>query len=328
MSSSRKHFSRVVITGAAGFIGSHFVRMLVENRLGFEADEITVVDLLTYASNYEEISELVENKTIIFKKGDISSPGFINQIIKDADLVINFAAESHVDRSINDSSAFMQTNVLGVDVMLNALRENKKCRFVQISTDEVYGTIEFGKWDEKFPLAPNSPYSASKASADLLALAYSRTHGIDVVITRCSNNFGPNQHMEKLIPTCIYKALLGEKIPIYGDGMQKREWIHVSDHCEGIATAVVYGESGEIYNIGSGHEQTNISLAKLILNEVGRESSQIQHVADRKGHDFRYAVNFGKIEKIGFQPKVKFEDGLKETIYWYKTKIIANDNSH
>lgn len=325
MSSSRKHFSRVVITGAAGFIGSHFVRMLVENRLGFEADEITVVDLLTYASNYEEISDLVENKTIIFKKGDISSPGFINQIINDADLVINFAAESHVDRSINDSSAFMKTNVLGVDVMLNALRENKKCRFVQISTDEVYGAIEIGKWDEKYPLSPNSPYSASKAAADLLALAYSRTHGVDVVITRCSNNYGPNQHVEKLIPTCISNALLGKRIPIYGNGLQKREWIFVSDHCKGIAAAVVHGEAGEVYNIGSGYELTNISLATQILNAVGIEISQIEYVDDRKGHDFRYAVNFEKIEKFGFKPEKTFDQGLKETIDWYTKKILAND---
>lgn len=325
MSSSRKHFSRVVITGAAGFIGSHFVRMLVENRLSFNAEEITVVDLLTYASNYKEISDLVESKKIIFKQGDISSPEFIDQIINEADLVINFAAESHVDRSISDSSAFMQTNVLGVDVMLNALRGNKKCRFVQISTDEVYGTIENGKWDEKYPLSPNSPYSASKASADLLALAHSRTHGIDVVITRCSNNYGPNQHLEKLIPTCISNALAGQRIPIYGNGMQKREWIHVTDHCKGIAIAAVYGEVAEIYNIGSGHEITNISLAMIILGAVGNESSQIQYVEDRKGHDFRYAVNFEKIEKIGFKPEIKFEDGLMGTIDWYKKKISAND---
>lgn len=325
MSSSRKIFSRVVITGAAGFIGSHFVRMLVENRLNFDADEITVVDLLTYASSYEEISDLVETKKIIFKQGDISSPDFIGQIINEADLVINFAAESHVDRSINDSSAFMQTNILGVDVMLKALQENKKCRFVQISTDEVYGTIETGKWDEKYPLTPNSPYSASKASADLLALAHSRTHGIDVIITRCSNNYGSNQHLEKLIPTCISNALLGLKIPIYGTGLQTREWIHVTDHCRGIAIAITRGESGEVYNIGSGHELTNISLASLILSAVGKETSQIQYVADRKGHDFRYAVDFRKIEKLGFKSETTFEEGLKETIDWYKKKIMVND---
>jgi dTDP-glucose 4,6-dehydratase len=325
MSSSRKHFSRVVITGAAGFIGSHFVRMLVEHRLDFEADEITVVDLLTYASNYEEISDLVDTKKITFKQGDISSADFIDPIINEADLVINFAAESHVDRSIDDSTAFMQTNVLGVDVMLNALRENKKCRFIQISTDEVYGSIDSGKWDEKYHLSPNSPYSASKASADLLALAHSRTHGIDVVITRCSNNYGPNQHVEKLIPTCISRALAGKRIPIYGNGMQKREWIHVSDHCKGIAIAIAFGERGEIYNIGSGRELTNISLAMLILSAVGKESSQIQYVEDRKGHDFRYAVNFEKIENIGFKPEIKFEDGLMETIDWYKKKLSAND---
>lgn len=320
MSSTPKQYGRVVITGAAGFIGSHFLRMLTENSLCIASNDITVVDLLTYASNYGEISDLVESKKINFQQGDISSHDFMNDVLKEANLVINFAAESHVDKSILDSSAFIKTNVLGVDVMLNILRENKNCRFVQISTDEVYGSIAEGEWDENYPLLPNSPYSASKASADLLTLAYARTHGLDIVITRCSNNYGPNQNQEKFIPTCINQILSGEKIPVYGNGMQKREWIYVTDHCKGIATAIAKGLSGQIYNIGSGVELTNISLARQITNILGKDESQIVFVEDRKGHDYRYAVDYNKIEKLGFQNEVTFQEGLVQTIDWYRNK--------
>ncbi len=320
MSSTQKEYGRVVITGAAGFIGSHFLRMLVENSLCIHANEITVVDLLTYASNYNEISDLVEDKKINFEQGDISSHDFMADVLKEANLVINFAAESHVDKSIVDSSAFIRTNVLGVDVILNILRENKNCRFIQISTDEVYGSIAEGEWDEKFALAPNSPYSASKASADLLTLAYARTHGLDTVITRCSNNYGPNQNQEKFIPTCINQILSGEKIPVYGNGLQKREWIYVTDHCRGIAIAIAKGNSGEIYNIGSGVELTNISLARQILFSLGKDESQIEFVEDRKGHDYRYAVDYSKIEKLGFRNEVTFQQGLAQTIDWYRNK--------
>ena len=320
MSSTPKQYGRVVITGAAGFIGSHFLRMLTENSLCIASNDITVVDLLTYASNYGEISDLVEDKKINFRQGDISSHEFMNDVLKESNLVINFAAESHVDKSILDSSAFVKTNVLGVDVSLNILRENKSCRFVQISTDEVYGSIAEGEWDENYPLLPNSPYSASKASADLLTLAYARTHGLDTVITRCSNNYGPNQNLEKFIPTCINRILSGEKIPVYGNGMQKREWIYVTDHCKGIATAIAKGLSGQIYNIGSGVELTNISLARQITNILGKEESQIEFVEDRKGHDYRYAVNYNKIEKLGFRNEVTFQQGLVQTIDWYRNK--------
>lgn len=320
MSSTPKQFGRVVITGAAGFIGSHFLRMLTENSLCITSNDITVVDLLTYASNYGEISDLVESKKIIFQQGDISSHDFMNEVLKEANLVINFAAESHVDKSILDSSAFIKTNVLGVDVILNILRENKNCRFVQISTDEVYGSIPEGEWDENYPLLPNSPYSASKASADLLTLAYARTHELDIVITRCSNNYGPNQNQEKFIPNCINQILSGKKIPVYGNGMQKREWIYVTDHCKGIATAIAKGVSGQIYNIGSGVELTNISLARLIVNILGKDESQIEFVEDRKGHDYRYAVDYKKIKKLGFQTEVTFQEGLVQTIDWYRNK--------
>jgi dTDP-glucose 4,6-dehydratase len=263
---------------------------------------------------------LVENKKINFQQGDISSREFMNDVLKEANLVINFAAESHVDKSILDSSAFIKTNVLGVDVILNILKEKKNCRFIQISTDEVYGSIAEGKWDENYPLLPNSPYSASKASADLLTLAYARTHGLDIVITRCSNNYGPNQNQEKFIPTCINQILSGEKIPVYGNGMQKREWIYVTDHCKGIATAIAKGLSGQIYNIGSGVELTNISLARQILEILGKDESQIEFIEDRKGHDYRYAVDYKKIEKLGFQNEVTFQQGLVQTIDWYRTK--------
>ena len=324
MSSTPKHFGRVVVTGAAGFIGSHFLRSLVENQLCISSSEITVVDLLTYASNYEEISDLIESRKVNFRRGDISSTEFMCNILKEADLVVNFAAESHVDKSIQDSSAFIKTNVLGVDVMLSILRDNKNCRFVQISTDEVYGSIEYGEWDEECSLSPNSPYSASKASADLLTLAYARTHGLDAVITRCSNNYGPNQNLEKFIPTCIYQTLSGARIPIYGNGMQKREWIHVSDHCKGIATAIAHGKSGEIYNIGSGYELSNISLANQILKVLKKDASLIEFVEDRKGHDYRYAVNYKKIKELGFVNEISFEQGLAQTINWYKEKDLID----
>jgi len=320
MSSTQKEYGRVVITGAAGFIGSHFLRMLVENSLCIHANEITVVDLLTYASNYDDISDLVDDKKVKFEQGDISSHDFMADVLKEANLVINFAAESHVDKSIVDSSAFIKTNVFGVDVILNVLREIKNCRFVQISTDEVYGSIAEGEWDERFALAPNSPYSASKASADLLTQAYARTHGLDTVITRCSNNYGPNQNREKFIPTCINQILSGEKIPVYGNGMQKREWIYVTDHCRGIAIAIAKGISGEIYNIGSGVELTNISLARQILERFGKDESQIEFVKDRKGHDYRYAVDYNKIEKLGFRNEVTFQQGLAQTIDWYRNR--------
>jgi len=324
MSSTPKHYGRVVITGAAGFIGSHFLRSLVENQLCISSSEITVVDLLTYASNYEDISDLIEGRKVDFKRGDISSHEFMSEILKKADLVVNFAAESHVDKSIEDSSAFIKTNVLGVDVILNILKENKKCRFVQISTDEVYGSVELGEWDEKCSLSPNSPYSASKASADLLTLAYARTHGVDAVITRCSNNYGPNQNLEKFIPTCINQILKNKKIPIYGNGMQKREWIHVSDHCKGIATAITHGKSGEIYNIGSGIELTNISLASQILKVLKKDESLIEYVEDRKGHDYRYAVDYKKIRDLGFVNEIDFKQGLEQTINWYKEKDLID----
>jgi dTDP-glucose 4,6-dehydratase len=320
MSSTQKEYGRVVITGAAGFIGSHFLRMLVENSLCIHANEITVVDLLTYASSYDDISDLVDDKKVKFEQGDISSHDFMADVLKEANLVINFAAESHVDKSIVDSSAFIKTNVFGVDVILNILREIKNCRFVQISTDEVYGSIAEGEWDERFALAPNSPYSASKASADLLTQAYARTHGLDTVITRCSNNYGPNQNREKFIPTCINQILSGEKIPVYGNGMQKREWIYVTDHCRGIAIAIAKGISGEIYNIGSGVELTNISLARQILERFGKDESQIEFVEDRKGHDYRYAVDYNKIEKLGFRNEVTFQQGLAQTIDWYRNR--------
>jgi dTDP-glucose 4,6-dehydratase len=324
MSSTPKHYGRVVITGAAGFIGSHFLRSLVENQLCISSSEITVVDLLTYASNYEDISDLIEGRKVDFKRGDISSHELMSEILKKADLVVNFAAESHVDKSIEDSSAFIKTNVLGVDVILNILKENKKCRFVQISTDEVYGSVELGEWDEKCSLSPNSPYSASKASADLLTLAYARTHGVDAVITRCSNNYGPNQNLEKFIPTCINQILKNKKIPIYGNGMQKREWIHVSDHCKGIATAITHGKSGEIYNIGSGIELTNISLASQILKVLKKDESLIEYVEDRKGHDYRYAVDYKKIRDLGFVNEIDFKQGLEQTINWYKEKDLID----
>jgi dTDP-glucose 4,6-dehydratase len=234
--------------------------------------------------------------------------------------VINFAAESHVDRSINSAAEFVSTNVAGVQVLLDAIKASgRNIRFVQVSTDEVYGSIESGSWDENSPLLPNSPYSASKAGGELLARAYHRTHGMDVVITRCSNNYGTHHFPEKLIPLFITNLLEGKKVPVYGNGKNVRDWLHVDDHCRGIHAALMQGKSGEVYNIGGGRELTNLEITHLILEAMGADESSIEYVEDRKGHDLRYSVDWSKINReLGYEPQVKFEDGLRDTIEWYR----------
>jgi dTDP-glucose 4,6-dehydratase len=315
---------KVVVTGGAGFIGSNFVRAMTEGGYDLKPSRLEVIDKLTYAGNVENISDLISEGKVKFHKIDICDYDSVFEIANDADYIFNFAAESHVDRSIANAHEFVQTNVLGTQALLDvALNSNKKPRFIQISTDEVYGSIPTGSWDESYPLEPNSPYAASKAAAELLVRAYVNTHGLDAVITRCSNNYGKYQFPEKAIPFFIHQIIQGKKIPIYGDGSNTREWIHVLDHCRGIALAAELGQKGEIYNIGSSYELTNIELAEKILSIMGVDSTSIEFVEDRKGHDLRYSLNWEKIKNdLGFVPEIDFEKGLSETISWYMRNNI------
>ena len=281
---------------------------------------IKVLDKLTYAGIQENLVKAAKFPGYKFVKGDICDLSLASDLVKEVDAVVNFAAESHVDRSITGSSDFVQTNIVGVQVLLDAIKATgKQIRFLQVSTDEVYGSIESGSWNEDWPLQPNSPYSASKASGELLARSYFKTHSLDVVITRCSNNYGTHHFPEKLIPLFITNLIEGKKVPIYGNGKNVRDWLHVDDHCRGIYAALRNGKSGEVYNIGGGRELTNLEITDLILNEMGADESVIDYVEDRKGHDFRYSVDWTKIHReLGYEPQVKFEDGLKETIQWYR----------
>ncbi len=308
---------KVLVTGGAGFIGSNYVRRVIDGSLdGISA--ITVLDKLTYAGTLTNLQALPKN-SFQFIQGDICDTKLVNDLIPGFDSVINFAAESHVDRSIAGSREFVQTNVLGVQNLLDAAKNAGTQRFVHISTDEVYGTIAEGSWPETDPLLPNSPYAASKAAADLLVRSYHRTHGMDVRITRCSNNYGPNQFPEKVIPLFVTNLLEGKKVPVYGSGVNVRDWLHVDDHCKGIHAVLTKGKAGEIYNIGGGLELTNMELTEKILHAFGKGSESIEYVEDRKGHDLRYSVDWTKINReLGYEPQVKFEDGLKDTIQWYR----------
>ena len=283
-------------------------------------DGIKVLDKLTYAGVIENLLAVEDFSGYEFVQGDICDLTLVKEAIKDVDAVINFAAESHVDRSITGSTDFVQTNIVGVQVLLDAIKASgRKIRFLQVSTDEVYGSIELGSWNEEWPLQPNSPYSASKASGELLARSYFKTHGLDVVITRCSNNYGTHHFPEKLIPLFITNLIEGKKIPVYGNGKNVRDWLHVDDHCRGIYAALMNGKSGEVYNIGGGRELTNLEITDLILKEMGVDKSVIEYVEDRKGHDLRYSVNWTKINReLGYDPQINFEDGLKKTIQWYR----------
>ncbi len=309
---------RVLVTGGAGFIGSNFVRNWGLNKYP-ELDSITVLDKLTYAGKKENIEHLGSEPNFNFIEGDICDVSLINQLIKKVDCIINFAAESHVDRSITNPNVFVKTNIEGVQVLLDAVTKNSNKRFLQVSTDEVYGSIEHGTWDESEPLRPNSPYSATKAAAELLVNAYSKTYGIDTVITRSSNNYGPYQYPEKIIPLFITNLMQGRTIPIYGEGSNIRDWLHVTDHCKGIYLALTKGTSGSVYNIGGGHELSNMNLAKIILSKFGSSTETIEFVEDRKGHDFRYAISSEKAAKeLGYESTVDFNSGLEETIRWYE----------
>jgi dTDP-glucose 4,6-dehydratase len=310
---------RLLITGAAGFIGSNFARMIASGELK-GITRVVVLDKLTYAGVKENLDPVADLPNYLFIEGDICDSNLVGNLLAEVDAVINFAAESHVDRSILGASEFVKTNIVGVQVLLDAIKTNgRKIRFLQVSTDEVYGSIESGSWSEEWPLEPNSPYAASKASGELLARSYNKTHGIDVVITRCSNNYGTHHFPEKLIPLFITNLIEGKKIPIYGSGENVRDWLHVNDHCRGIFSVLMNGRSGGIYNIGGGRELTNNEITSLILEAMGADASSIQYVDDRKGHDLRYSVDWTKINReLGYEPKIKFEDGLRETIKWYR----------
>lgn len=307
---------RVLVTGGAGFIGSHFARHLLRRYPDYQ---VTVLDALTYAGNLSNISDLMDNPRFAFYHGDVRDAAVVRNLVRNHDWVVNFAAETHVDRSILQPGSFLQTDVYGVYVLLEACREFGGKRFLQVSTDEVYGEVLEGVASEDAPLRPRSPYSASKASADLLTQAYYHTYGLDVVVTRGSNTYGPNQYPEKMIPLFITSALEDRSLPLYGDGSQIRDWIYVEDHCAGIDTVLHHGKSGEAYNVGAGNLLKNRTVAEKILEILGKPLSLIQSVADRPGHDRRYAVDTSKLRALGWSPRWEFERGLQQTVEWYRT---------
>lgn len=306
----------ILVTGGAGFIGSCFIRHELKKHSDYK---IINLDALTYCGNLENLKDVENNPNYTFIHGNICNKDLVKEIIKNVDYVVNFAAESHVDNSIKNPSIFVETNVQGTLNLLQACKEIGIEKYLQVSTDEVYGTLgKTGYFYETTPLAPNSPYSASKASADLLVRAYFETYKLPVLITRCSNNYGPYQYPEKLIPFFISKLLRDEKVPVYGDGMNVRDWLYVYDHCEAIDTVLHKGTIGEVYNIGGHNEKTNLEITKLILNAMNKDETSIEYVEDRLGHDKRYAISNDKItSKLGWKPSVTFEEGIKITIGWY-----------
>ena len=311
----------IIVTGGAGFIGANFILYMLDSR---PDDRIVCLDKLTYAGSLSTLAPVMDNPRFRFVKLDIRDRAGVCRLFGEErpDIVVNFAAESHVDRSIQDPGIFLETNVLGAAALMDACREYGVGRFHQVSTDEVYGDLPLEGPDPAFteqsPLRPSSPYSASKASADLLALACHRTYGLPVTISRCSNNYGPFQFPEKLIPRMIVNALADRPLPVYGDGLNVRDWLHVEDHCRAIDLILRRGRAGEVYNVGGGNELRNIDLVKRICRELGRPEALITHVADRKGHDRRYAIDSGKIrEELGWMPETRFDDGIRRTIRWY-----------
>jgi dTDP-glucose 4,6-dehydratase len=306
---------RYFVTGGAGFIGSNYVEHLFKQVNGMTG--VTIYDKFTYAANPKNYQEFTNDSRLNVIKGDICDPNLLENSMADHDYVIHFAAESHVDRSIDDASAFVQTNVLGTFNVLEASRRVGIKTMIHVSTDEVYGSLAEGSADENYPLEPNSPYAASKAASDLLARSYFVTHGLDVRTTRCCNNYGRYQYPEKVIPVFVNKLNSGKKLPIYGDGRNVREWIHVSDHARGIHTVLENGNPGEIYNIGTGSHLSNNDLANEIIKLMGLDDNVKSYVADRQGHDFRYSVDSQKIESLGFERNIDFNDGLQATINWY-----------
>ena len=310
---------RVVITGAAGFIGSRFAEIFLDEAERLGVTQIVIFDALTYSGRRENVAALLEDPRVSFVHGSIVEASTCELALRGASAVIHFAAESHVDRSITGARAFYETNVLGTQQLLEASRQLGVERFVHVSTDEVYGSIPEGSWREDHLLEPNSPYSSSKAGSDLAALAYARTYGLDVRVTRCSNNYGPRQFPEKVIPLFVTNLLDGLKVPLYGDGQNVRDWLHVDDHCRGVLGVFERGRAGQIYNIGGGTELTNRELTTRLLQLCGADESRVEPVADRLGHDRRYSVDWTKIRtELGYEPRVDFATGLAETVEWYR----------
>jgi dTDP-glucose 4,6-dehydratase len=302
----KEHGVKVLVTGGAGFIGSHFVRTMPDA-------QVTVLDLLTYAGDRANLDGVAHE----FVHGDICDAELLRRVVPGHDVVFHFAAESHVDRSIVGASDFVRTNVLGTQTLLQACLDAEIPKVVQVSTDEVYGTIETGSWTEDEPLKPRSPYSAAKAGADLIAMAYATTHGLPVSITRCGNNYGPYQFPEKVIPLFITNLLEGKQVPLYGDGGNVRDWIHVDDHCRAIRLVGEVGQPGEVYHVAGTAELSNLELTQKLLDAVGADFSSVRRVADRKGHDRRYSLDDSKLRALGYEPRVSFEDGLAATVQWY-----------
>ncbi|MEZ0490662.1 dTDP-glucose 4,6-dehydratase [Kineococcus sp. TBRC 1896] len=312
---------KVLVTGGAGFIGSHWVRRALSAAPGVpDVTELVVLDRFTYAGNPANLDPVVHDPRLRVVRGDVADAAVAGPLVAAADVVVHFAAETHVDRSIARGADFARTNVIGTQVLLEAAARHGVEKFVHVSTDEVYGSIPRGSWTEDSPLEPNSPYSASKASADLLVRAYGRTHGVPVCTTRCSNNYGPHQFPEKVVPLFVTTLLRGGSVPLYGDGANVRDWLHVDDHCRGIDLVVRAGRPGEVYNIGGGTELTNRELTERVLHALGADWSRVRHVPDRPGHDLRYSVDCRKArDELGYAPVHDFATGLAETVEWYRT---------
>jgi dTDP-glucose 4,6-dehydratase len=312
-------YKKILVTGGAGFIGSNFVRYaLRRTRDEGRGTKIVNLDKLTYSGNLANLRDVEKDPRYKFVKGDICNQRLVSRLAKKCDTIVNFAAETHVDRSIKDATEFIKTNIFGTQALLDVARKLGIKRFIQISTDEVYGSTLKGSFDENSPLLPNSPYAASKAAADLLARSYYVTHGVPVIIVRSSNNFGPFQYPEKIIPLFITNALGNKKVPLYADGGNIREWLYVRDNCDAINYILNFGKTGEVYNVGGGNEMRNIDLTKKILNLLGKNKKLIKFVKDRPGHDKRYALSPEKLEKLGWKPNYRFEEALNETVLWYK----------
>jgi dTDP-glucose 4,6-dehydratase len=310
---------RILVTGGAGFIGSHYVRTLLSGGYpGYEDAAVTVYDKLTYAGNLANLDPVKGSPRYTFVQGDICDPARLAEILPGHDAVINFAAESHVDRSIAGAAEFVMSNAVGVQVLLDACRTAGIPRIVHVSTDEVYGSIAAGAWTERSPLDPNSPYSAAKAGGDLIAIAFARTHGVNVSVTRCCNNYGPYQYPEKVIPLFATNLLDGEPVPLYGDGLNVRGWIHVDDHCRGIQLVLERGQGGGIYHIGGDVELTNIQLTQALLDCCGASWDMVTRVEDRKGHDRRYSLDDSALRALGYAPRTPFPEGLRATVQWYR----------
>jgi dTDP-glucose 4,6-dehydratase len=311
---------RVLVTGGAGFIGSHYVRSVLGDGWGMEPPSgVVVLDKLTYAGNRANLEPVADDPRLDFVQGDVCDVDLVDRLVASVDAVVHAAAETHVDRSIRRSGDFVRTNVVGSHALLEAARRRRPTKLVQVSTDEVYGSIESGSWTEDEPLLPSSPYSASKASADLLARAYHHTYGVPVCITRGPNTYGPYQHPEKVVPRFVTSLLDGETVPLYGDGLHVREWLHVDDHCRALHLVLLGGRPGEVYNVGGGTELTNRELTGLLLEATGADPSQVVAVGDRPGHDRRYSVDGTKLAaELGYEPRVGFGRGLAETVAWYR----------